>query len=107
MHMVIPYLSSIQSTSARGDVGTDETFRKNSVIWGCPEWTKAQEYDAGANAISSAEINYTGYGMQFTPTWFDEGALSITPQISNWAIKTNSVNGKFVKATLWGKKGSD
>lgn len=107
MHQVAPFLSSLQSTGARGDIGTNEALRKNSVLWGCPEWTKVLDYDPGANPISSAEINYTGYGMQFTPTWFDEGAASVAAQTANWAIKTNSVNGKFVKATVWGRKAAD
>jgi len=107
MHQIAPYVSSIQFTGTRGDLGTNESLRKNSVLWGCPEWTKALEYDASAAPNSTAEMNYTGYGMQFTPTWFDEGAAATTPQLRGWAIRTTGVAGSYIKASTWGRKGAE
>jgi prepilin-type processing-associated H-X9-DG protein/prepilin-type N-terminal cleavage/methylation domain-containing protein len=101
-HMVLPFLSSKQSVVERGDLGTDAAFRKSSVIWGCPEWVKAQEYDNGAAPNTTSEMNYTGYGMQYWPTWFEDGKIQ-----GGWAIYTLSVNpGRFVPAAVWGRKGA-
>jgi prepilin-type N-terminal cleavage/methylation domain-containing protein/prepilin-type processing-associated H-X9-DG protein len=102
MHLVAPFVSSVQGTVQRGDLGTNEWLRKNSVIWGCPEWTSTQEYNPNANANSSAIMNYTGYGMQYYPTYFEDGKLG------GLACYTVSVNpGTFVKQGVWGRKGSD
>jgi prepilin-type processing-associated H-X9-DG protein len=59
------------------------------------------DYDSVA-ALSSAEMNYTGYGMQYHPTWFYDGNV-----VSNLAIITISVPGKFSKANVWQRKASD
>ena len=37
-------------------------LRLNSVLWGCPEYTKAYEFDT-----SYADKVYNGYGMQYAP----------------------------------------
>jgi prepilin-type processing-associated H-X9-DG protein len=45
--------------------------------------------------------------MQYWPTWFeDDGAGVTTAILQKWAIKTVSVNGTFVKASVRGRKGS-
>ena len=102
MHLVAPYVSSIQSTASRGELGTNEALRKSSVLWGCPEWTSTHEYENTANPNSTAVMNYTGYGMQYYPSYFDDGGKA-----SGLAIFTVTVNGTFVKQSVWGKKGSD
>ena len=105
MHQIAPFVSSLQSTTDRGDLGTNDAFRKNSVIWGCPEWTKVLDYDPAAAPNSTAEQNYTGYGMQYQPSWFYDGKI-----VTNLATVTGppgGVAGRFVKASVWGKKGSD
>ncbi len=48
-----------------------DTVRRNTVIWGCPQWTKSNDYDANA-AYYTAENVYTGYGMQYYPSYFEE-----------------------------------
>jgi prepilin-type N-terminal cleavage/methylation domain-containing protein/prepilin-type processing-associated H-X9-DG protein len=102
MHLVAPFVSSIQSTAARGELGTNEALRKSSVLWGCPEWTSTHDYDNTANPNSTAVMNYTGYGMQYYPSYFHDGG-----KLSGLACFTVSVKGSFVKQSVWGYKGSD
>ena len=108
-HQVAPFVSSLSHVKNRGDLGTDANFRKSSVIWGCPEWTRVLDYDAGA-AASSAEMNYTGYGMQYYPSYFYDGN-----KLANLAILTSEmpptppssgVQGKWVKQSVWAVKGA-
>jgi prepilin-type N-terminal cleavage/methylation domain-containing protein/prepilin-type processing-associated H-X9-DG protein len=107
MHYILPFVSGKQFTNQRGDIGTDADFRKNSVIWGCPEWNIVDEYDNSAAANSTSTMNYTGYGMQYWPTYYDDGYITSTKG-GGWAIYTASVNpGRFAPAVVWGRKGAD
>jgi prepilin-type N-terminal cleavage/methylation domain-containing protein/prepilin-type processing-associated H-X9-DG protein len=109
-HQVAPFVSSLSAVANRGDLGVDANFRKNSVIWGCPEWTKALDYDSGAGP-STAEMNYTGYGMQYYPSYFYDGNklsnLAILTSELPPTVPTSGVQGKWVKQSVWGIKGAE
>jgi prepilin-type N-terminal cleavage/methylation domain-containing protein/prepilin-type processing-associated H-X9-DG protein len=78
-------------------------IRRNSVLWGCPEWEKSQDYNPTA-AASSAENVYNGYGMQYYPSYWEDG---------NQAKYLASVSGAtspslgYIKAVYWGRRGSE
>jgi prepilin-type N-terminal cleavage/methylation domain-containing protein/prepilin-type processing-associated H-X9-DG protein len=109
-HQVAPFVSNAQYVNDRGDLGTNEHFRKSSVIWGCPEWTKVLDYDA-SQGPSSAEMNYTGYGMQYYPSYFYDGNklanLAILTSELPPTTPTSGVQGKWVKQSVWGIKAAE
>jgi prepilin-type N-terminal cleavage/methylation domain-containing protein/prepilin-type processing-associated H-X9-DG protein len=79
-------------------------IRNNSVLWGCPEWAKALEFNPAA-AAASAENVYTGYGMQYYPTYWQDGfkglgLASINPPP---AVPAQG----YIKANIWARKGAD
>jgi len=52
-----------------------KAIRVNSVLWGCPEWTKNTNFDVGAPNFSADNV-YNGYAMQSYPMaddWFVNG----------------------------------
>jgi prepilin-type processing-associated H-X9-DG protein len=69
-----------------------DEIRRNSVIWGCPEWTKTDEYDP-TNFTDKVRV---GYGMQYYPTYFTDGKLA------NLAYITTG-RGRYIKQTQWTK----
>jgi prepilin-type N-terminal cleavage/methylation domain-containing protein/prepilin-type processing-associated H-X9-DG protein len=65
--LIVPYVADAKITKA-SDI---DLIRRSSVIWGCPEWTRVTEYDP-----NSLEDKYrVGYGMQYYPTYFQDGNL--------------------------------
>jgi prepilin-type N-terminal cleavage/methylation domain-containing protein/prepilin-type processing-associated H-X9-DG protein len=84
-------------------------IRTNSVLWGCPEWAKSNEYDLNlilANP-ASAEAVYNGYGMQYYPTYYEDGnkAIGLAQYTKNGAGVVTSQG--YIKQSAWGRKGSD
>ena len=82
-------------------------IRSNSVLWGCPQWAKALEYDPNA-AAASAENVYTGFGMQYYPTYWQDGnqakgLASVNPP----PFPPAGPNLGYIKANVWARKGSD
>lgn len=67
-------------------------IRRQSVIWGCPEWSKSEEF----NPNSTTDKLRPGYGMQYYPTYFQDFDLS------NLAYVTAG-RGKYIKADRWTK----
>jgi general secretion pathway protein G len=88
--MIAPYVSSTQQFKY-DDL---EEIRKNSVIWGCPEWTKTDEYDP----TNFADRVRVGYGMNYYCTYFEDGGTKDLAYIS----KTGT-NGRFIKQSSWTK----
>lgn len=71
-------------------------LRRSSTLWGCPEWTKAQDYNA-ALAASNGENVYNGYGMNYYCRYYEKGN-----DTRWWAT-----NGTYQKASTWGIRGSE
>ena len=84
-------------------------IRTNSVLWGCPEWSKSVEYDLNAVLLNpaSAEAVYNGYGMQYYPTYWEDGnkALGLAQHTKNAAGVVTSQG--YIKQGVWGRKGAD
>jgi prepilin-type N-terminal cleavage/methylation domain-containing protein/prepilin-type processing-associated H-X9-DG protein len=71
-------------------------LRRNSVMWGCPEWAKSQTWNDAAAAWSAEKI-YNGYGMQPYCVYFEQGMQS----------KWLATNGQYQKAATWGRGGAE
>jgi prepilin-type N-terminal cleavage/methylation domain-containing protein/prepilin-type processing-associated H-X9-DG protein len=76
-------------------------IRRNSVIWGCPEWTKSNEFNANLPAYDAENV-YTGYGMQYYPTYFEDG--NKPDNLVNVAV--GAARSGYVKAAVWQRKPS-
>lgn len=73
--LVAHYVSGSKDMQKETDI---TEIRRNSVIWGCPEWTKAQIFDP-ANYADAVRV---GYGMNYYPSFFDDhdyGKLAYIP----------------------------
>lgn len=68
-----------------------EEIRLNSVVWGCPEWTKTLE-----NSGSFADRVRVGYGMQYYPLYFKDGSL-----LNLAYITSDPKRGRYTKQTEW------
>jgi prepilin-type N-terminal cleavage/methylation domain-containing protein len=84
-------------------------LRRNSVIWGCPEWTRSNDFDANpVNGAGDAENVYTGYAMQYYPTYYEDGKISGLAH----SISADDGSGKYtqspayIKAAIWQRRGS-
>ena len=90
-------------TGTKNMVGTYDVFkiRRNSTVWGCPQWVKSNDFDANA-AYYSAENIYTGYGMQYYPTYFEDGNKAEGLATASRTSPAN-VYG-YIKASVWQRK---
>src|SRR4051812_28743468 len=71
-----------------------DEIRQNSVIWGCPEWTKSYEYNPAGGDAENARV---GYGMNHYPTYFDDGG-----KLANLAY-ISAGRGRYPKQTTYNK----
>jgi prepilin-type N-terminal cleavage/methylation domain-containing protein len=91
-------------TGTRNMVGVYDInqVRRNTVIWGCPEWVKSNNFDSNA-AYYTAENIYTGYGMQYYPSYFEDGH-----KLDNLcSASTTSTQSGYARASLWQRKLSE
>jgi prepilin-type N-terminal cleavage/methylation domain-containing protein/prepilin-type processing-associated H-X9-DG protein len=98
--LVAPFIGGNKDYKNYMDVGKD-TLRRNSILWGCPEWTKAYDYDPN-KAPSDAENVYNGYGMQYYPRYWETGKAS---DLANASGATSP--SPYHKAVIWKRKGSE
>jgi len=103
--LIAKYISSNKMTTY-----TDVTaIRKNSVIWGCPEWSRSA--GAGENAFSGDDVR-PGYGMSYyTRAFFRNAVVDTTKALRNdYAYITNvappASRGRYIKQTQWADKHS-
>jgi prepilin-type N-terminal cleavage/methylation domain-containing protein/prepilin-type processing-associated H-X9-DG protein len=105
--MIAKYISKLGSNfTTQADIAK---IRTNSVLWGCPEWRKSNEYDLNAILANpaSAEAVYNGYGMQYYPTYWEDGnkAIGLAQHTKNAAGVVTSQG--YIKQGVWGRKGAD
>ena len=102
--LLAKYVSGSKEISSAQNI---TEIRRNSVVWGCPEWTKSQEFDE----TNFADKVRVGYGMQYYPTYFYDGnklddlayirAGNVTGQ------RIPNVLGLYVKAKTWQRNSSE
>jgi prepilin-type N-terminal cleavage/methylation domain-containing protein/prepilin-type processing-associated H-X9-DG protein len=104
--LVAPFVTGKKDAKNYIEIGNSETIRRNSVIWGCPEWSKANDYIASA-ATTSAEKVYNGYGMQYYVGYWESNASNplLLAQSGNATVNGQTVfRTGYFKATQWCKK---
>lgn len=92
---IAKYISGNTSMAKETDIAK---IRANSVIWGCPEWRGATEYDPN----NYADTVRPGYGMQYYPSYFTDGHKA-----KNLAYISSATTGSYVKANVWQRHGSE
>jgi prepilin-type N-terminal cleavage/methylation domain-containing protein/prepilin-type processing-associated H-X9-DG protein len=90
--LIAPYVSASQNIK----YDNLEDIRRNSVIWGCPEWTKTDEYDP----TNFADKVRVGYGMNYYCSYFETGSGGIAKLAY---ITKTSTNGAYLRQTAWTK----
>jgi prepilin-type N-terminal cleavage/methylation domain-containing protein/prepilin-type processing-associated H-X9-DG protein len=88
--MIAPFVS------AKQDFKYDDLqeIRRNSVVWGCPEWIKTDTYD-----LSKFEDRvWVGYAMNYYVTFWDDGG-----QLKNLAYIRSDGNGRYTRQVEWTK----
>ena len=84
--LVAPFVSSTHNFK----YDNLEEIRKNSVIWGCPEWTKTLDY----NPTNFADKVRVGYGMNYYCTYFE-------PNGSKTLAYITGSTGEYIKQSRW------
>jgi prepilin-type N-terminal cleavage/methylation domain-containing protein/prepilin-type processing-associated H-X9-DG protein len=84
-------------------------IRLNSVLWGCPEWSRAFEYNPAAGM--TADNVYNGYGMQSYPIpddWFINGkVLNLGSYNADHTTNPVKINRRgYHKESVWTRKPS-
>jgi prepilin-type N-terminal cleavage/methylation domain-containing protein/prepilin-type processing-associated H-X9-DG protein len=93
--MIAPMISKqAKNFSTVGDI---TKLRLNSVLWGCPEWTKTTDY----SPTSYADQVYNGYGMQYYPD-MPNSYKSETNAFRSTAARTG-----YFKESLWTRHGAE
>jgi prepilin-type N-terminal cleavage/methylation domain-containing protein/prepilin-type processing-associated H-X9-DG protein len=76
-------------------------IRLNSVLWGCPEWTKAYQYSA-----SYPDKVYNGYGMQYYPG-YPERYDPETNAFRSLAVPPAPQRKGYIKQAMWNRRGAE
>ena len=96
--MVAPYISKqAKDFKDYSDIGK---IRANSVLWGCPEWTRSYQYDADPNNYKGVNV-YNGYGMQYYPGYPDKHVDSTN------AFRSTATRVGYIKQSFWGRRGAN
>jgi len=77
-------------------------IRLNSVLWGCPEWSKAYQY----SSTSYADKVYNGYGMQYYPG-YPERYNAETNAYRVQATAPALPRAGYLRQSLWARTGSE
>jgi len=87
-------LAEFVSSNTQMQKETDiATIRRNSVLWGCPEWDYTDEFNEGDYAQSVRN----GYGMNYYPSYFeDNGDLSLLAYVTLG-------RGQYIRQNRWTK----
>jgi prepilin-type N-terminal cleavage/methylation domain-containing protein/prepilin-type processing-associated H-X9-DG protein len=80
-------------------------IRQNSVIWGCPEWSRKDF------PFESLDDVRPGYGMQYYPGQYFENVFNGMPIpkvfLTDYAYVTSTGRGLYVKEGRWKKRGAE
>jgi prepilin-type processing-associated H-X9-DG protein len=96
----------IYSTTVAGQSIAD--IRRQSVIWGCPEWRYSQEYNANDTYYSSTMI-YPGYAMNYWALY--PLSKTVTPAynvqyLASWD-KAAAYHAGYIKVNKWRQKSTE
>src|SRR5207247_483344 len=97
--LIAKYMNGTKNWTNYYDIAT---VRRKSVIWGCPEWTKSQDFDANKPQYDAENV-YTGYAMQYYPSYFEDGNQGAGLA----SVGTTSVGNGYIKTSVWQRKPSE
>jgi len=86
--LIAKYVSGNKDMAKETDIAK---IRANSVVWGCPDWRGATDYDPN----NYADTVRPGYGMQYYPSYFTDG------KAANLAYISSATTGRYVRANVW------
>jgi prepilin-type N-terminal cleavage/methylation domain-containing protein/prepilin-type processing-associated H-X9-DG protein len=102
--LVAPFVSANRQFSNYMDINA---IRTNSVLWGCPEWRRAFEFNA-ADGPATATAVYNGYGMQYYPPPYWETPPPRNPrQLAHSSTAVTPPHFGYIKQTFWGRRGAE
>jgi len=101
--LIAPYVSGTKMI-AYDEISLDQV-RTNSVLWGCPEWSRSIE----GNVFDNDKLR-PGYGMSYY-TWNFFKVAPVEPTkalLDEYAYVTaNRARGNYVRQNRWGGKPAD
>ena len=86
--LLAEFVSSNTQMAKETDIAT---IRRNSVLWGCPEWQYTDEFGG-----TYAETVRNGYGMNYYPSYFEDFDLTKLAYITG-------ARGQYIRQTNWTK----
>jgi prepilin-type N-terminal cleavage/methylation domain-containing protein/prepilin-type processing-associated H-X9-DG protein len=75
-------------------------IRRNSVLWGCPEWTRSYDWSASNSAYAGVNV-YNGYGMQYNPGYPDKNTTA------NSAYRSSTARLGYLRQSFWGRRAAE
>jgi prepilin-type N-terminal cleavage/methylation domain-containing protein/prepilin-type processing-associated H-X9-DG protein len=94
--LIYPYVGGSTNVEKTQDI---DKIRRNSVLWGCPEWYKSNDFDP--NDSTQRDKLRVGYGMQYYPTYFEDGKQ---PQHLAYINQSGGlVFGEYPRVSAWTK----
>lgn len=87
--LLAEFVSSNTTMTTAIDIAT---IRRNSVLWGCPEWDFNDTFTEGDFAQSVRN----GYGMNYYPSYFEDFDLSKLAYVT-------AGRGQYIKQNRWTK----
>jgi prepilin-type processing-associated H-X9-DG protein len=86
--LLAEFVSSNTTMERETDIAT---IRRNSVLWGCPEWQFTDEFeDTYARTVRN------GYGMNYYPSYFDDFDLGKLAYVT-------AGRGQYIRQNNWTK----
>ena len=98
--LLAKYVTKGKNISSASDI---TEIRRNSVIWGCPEWTKTVDYDD----TNFADRVRVGYGMQYYPNYYPPDGDGDVMKLAYIRLVGGKVGGEYVKQSVWGRRGAE
>jgi prepilin-type processing-associated H-X9-DG protein len=78
-----------------------DQVRENSVLWGCPEWSRQVQY------VQPIDRLRPGYGMSYYPrSFFKRALVDQTGALTNEFAYLTSNRGAYIKMTDWAPRNS-
>ena len=99
-NLVAPFLTTNRDM---GNYQQIADIRRNSVLWGCPEWTRSFDYDASAGPATAIAV-YNGYGMQYYPRYFESFDVR---DLAHSSTAVTPPHHGYIKQSIWGRKGAE
>src|SRR5206468_3515726 len=109
--LIAKYITSAKGQQEMTTYTDIPRIRANSVIWGCPEWSRSQGHDEALFNANNDDVR-PGYGMSYyTRAFFRDCAVSSAKALrDDYAYITNvappNSRGRYIKQKQWADRRS-